>query len=94
MYKRGIEADRFKTDDEDALLYRVFIGVTQQMAIGEAMGREDYHTAFWAHQSALLGKLDPGWQERAEADRAQAEAIEKLSDSRGRVIRDGITTCD
>jgi len=63
--ERGVEVERFETEDEHELLYRIFCDVTLLMAIQDASG-----AAPWPRQAALLEALDPAWRARRAAERA------------------------
>lgn len=79
VVERGEELERRSSASLDELLYWVFASITWDMASEFATRNrdesEDFRRRLFAHQIELLGRLEPGWvvRRQAELDRTLAE---------------------
>lgn len=67
VVERGQELTRI-TGSLEEVLYRVFDGVTSQMASIAAAGKPRFRENRFAGQLALMARLHPAWQARCAAE--------------------------
>lgn len=79
IVERGQEQSRFTTRDLDELLYRVFEGLTSELAFGHELKHRvegtDSRRAAFKRQVELLTQLSPVWAARAST--MQKEVLSK-----------------
>src|SRR5688500_15522086 len=72
IVERGEELKRDFAVDTNDLLYRIFAGVTFEMAtrfeVNHRIEGEDFRRQMFAKQEEFLGKLDNKWKERMQKE--------------------------